>query len=307
MKKITSVLLLLCLLLLPVSVAAETVDQVDYVTYELVGDTYVVKTCVKTYFGKLVIPAEHEGKPVTAIADTAFFGCQSLSAVEIAEGITSIGNQAFQGCTNLSEVNIPASVTSIGFDAFHDTAYYNNSKSWDNFLLYIDGCLVAAQGNNLAGSVVINEGTRLIADYTFFRNKFTAVSIPASVTVVGKNAFAECAKLTDVYYGGKQADWEAVAIADGNDVLSKAKKSYEKVLEKPDPQGAPDKGNTTPPPTTDKKKDLWLWVSIISGAVAVVTFVLMFLPKKKEQEPAADEETPDEQSDAAKPAEKKKK
>lgn len=305
MKKITSVLLLLCFLLLPVSVSAETVEQADYVTYELVGDTYVVKTCVKTYSGKLVIPAEYEGKPVTAIADTAFFGCQSLSAVEMAEGITSIGNQAFQGCTNLSEVKIPASVTSIGFDAFHNTAYFNNVKNWDNHLLYIGTCLVAGNKDNLAGSVVINEGTRLVADYTFFQNQFTAVSIPASVKVVGKNAFAECAKLADVYYGGKQADWEALTKGEGNDALGKAKMHYEEVLEKPDPQAS--SNNTNTPPADDKGPDLWLWVSIISGVVAVVTGVMMFLPKKKEQEPAADEETSDEQTDAAKPDKKKKK
>lgn len=305
MKKITSVLLLLCLLLLPVSVSAETVEQADYVTYELVGDTYVVKTCVKTYSGKLVIPAEYEGKPVTAIADTAFFGCQSLSAVEMAEGITSIGNQAFQGCTNLSEVKIPASVTSIGFDAFHNTAYFNNVKNWDNHLLYIGNCLVAGNKDNLAGSVVINEGTRLIADYTFFQNQFTAVSIPASVKVVGKNAFAECAKLADVYYGGKQTDWEALTKGEGNDLLGKAKKHYEEVLEKPDPQAS--SNNTNTPPADNKKPDLWLWVSIVSGVVAVVTGVMMFLPKKKEQEPAADEATSDEQTDAAKPDQKKKK
>lgn len=289
MKKITSVLLLLCLLLLPVSVSAETVEQADYVTYELVGDTYVVKTCVKTYSGKLVIPAEYEGKPVTAVADTAFFGCQSLSAVEMAEGITSIGNQAFQGCTNLSEVKIPASVTSIGFDAFHNTAYFNNVKNWDNHLLYIGNCLVAGNKDNLAGSVVINEGTRLIADYTFFQNQFTAVSIPASVKVVGKNAFAECAKLADVYYGGKQADWEALTKGEGNDLLGKAKKHYEEVLEKPDPQASAN--NTNTPPADNKKPDLWLWVSIVSGVVAVVTGMMMFLPKKKEQ-PAVETEEP---------------
>ena len=289
MKKITALLLLLCLLLLPVSVSAETVTQEDYVTYILEGDGYIVTDCVESYTGELVIPAEYEGKPVTAVGARAFFGCHSLSAVVIPEGVTSIGDDAFHGCTNLSKVTIPASVASIGNDAFRDTAYYNNVKNWDNYLLYIGDCLVAADAANLAGSVVINEGTRLIADYAFFQNQFTAVSVPASVKVVGKNAFAECAKLADVYYGGREADWTALTVADGNAALDKAKKHYGEVLAKPDPQGTDNKTNT--PPADEKKPDLWLWVSVISGVVAVVTAVMMFLPKKKEQ--PAEDETPE--------------
>ena len=224
---------------------------------------------------------------LTAIKNTAFFGCHSLASVVIPAGVTSIGDQAFHSCTNLSKVTIPASVTSIGNGAFDQTAYYNDVNNWDNHLLYIGDCLVAGRKDDLAGSVVINEGTRLIADYAFFGNQFTAVSIPASVTVVGKQAFAECAKLADVYYGGKQADWEALTVGEGNDVLGKAKMHYEEVLEKPNPQASSD----TTPPADEKGADLWLWVSVISGVVAVVTGVMMFLPKKKEQ-PAVDAEEP---------------
>lgn len=289
MKKITSVLLALALLALalPVCVAAANPVTPEGLYYEIVDDQVIIVDCVESTTGELTIPAEIDGKPVTAIKNTAFFGCHSLASVVIPEGVTSIGDQAFHSCTNLSKIVIPASVTSIGNDAFNQTAYYNNVNNWDNHLLYIGDCLVAGNKDNLAGSVVINEGTRLIADYVFFGNQFTAVSIPASVTVVGKQAFAECAKLADVYYGGKQADWEALTVGEGNDVLGKAKMHYEEVLEKPDPQAS----STTTPPADEKGTDLWLWVSIISGVVAVVTGVMMFLPKKKEQ-PADDTEEP---------------
>ena len=291
MKKFTSVLLMLSLLALalPVCVAAANPVTPEGLYYEVVDDQVIITDCVESTTGELTIPSEIDGKPVTAIKNTAFFGCHSLASVVIPAGVTSIGDQAFHSCTNLSKVTIPASVTSIGNGAFDQTAYYNNVNNWDNHLLYIGDCLVAGNKDNLAGSVVINEGTRLIADYAFFGNQFTAVSIPASVTVVGKQAFAGCAKLADVYYGGKQADWEALTLGEGNDVLGKAKKHYEEVLEKPNPQAS--SGNTNTPPAEDKGTDLWLWVSIISGVVAVVTGVMMFLPKKKEQ-PAEDAEEP---------------
>lgn len=291
MKKIVCMLCMLCLLL-PVGVSAATVTQEDYVTYEQVGDAYVVTDCVESVKGELVIPATYEGKPVTAIGDRAFFGCHTLSAVVIPEGVTAIGEQAFYGCTNLSNVTIPDSVTSIGFDAFDETSYYNNEKNWDNFLLYIGDCLVAADRANLVGSAVINEGTRLIADYAFYGTKITAVSVPASVKAVGKNAFAECAKLEDVYYGGTEEEWQTVAAADGNAALEAAEKHYGELLEKPTSEDTDDKGTGTP--STDKKRDLWLWISVVSAVVAVVTFVLMFLPKKEresadEKEKKADE------------------
>lgn len=45
------------------------------------------------------------------------------------------------------------------------------------------------------------------------------ITIPASVTSIGASAFNLCSNLTDVYYGGTEAQWNAVQIAAGNDSL----------------------------------------------------------------------------------------
>ena len=193
---------------------------------------------------------------------------------DLANVVTAIGNQAFGGCTHLSKVSIPKSVTSIGFDAFHNTAYYNDVNNWEENLLYIDGCLVAANPDKLTGTAIIKDGTRLIAGDAFFGSKITAVSIPASVKVVDARAFGECKALTEVHYGGTEAEWKAMRIADENTILSGATKHYRSVQEKAD----------------DKPIDWWLVLSIVSGVVAVVTGVLMFLPTKKQE--SADAETP---------------
>ena len=70
--------------------------------------------------GKLVIPDEIEGLPVTSIKERAFFDCGSLRSIIIPEGVTSIGDSAFSFCTMLNSITIPNSVTSIGNDAFYD-------------------------------------------------------------------------------------------------------------------------------------------------------------------------------------------
>ena len=47
------------------------------------------------------------------IAESAFYGCKSLTSVTIPNSVTSIGKEAFWGCTSLTSVTIPNSVTSI--------------------------------------------------------------------------------------------------------------------------------------------------------------------------------------------------
>jgi hypothetical protein len=55
---------------------------------------------------------------VTSIGNSAFWGCWSLTSVEIPNNVTSIGSYAFGDCRSLTSVEIPNSVTSIGEEAF---------------------------------------------------------------------------------------------------------------------------------------------------------------------------------------------
>ena len=68
--------------------------------------------------GNVVIPASHNGKPVTSISDHAFSGRNNLTGVTIPNSVTSIGWGAFSGCISLTAITIPNSVTSIGDSAF---------------------------------------------------------------------------------------------------------------------------------------------------------------------------------------------
>ena len=65
------------------------------------------------------------GCEVTSIVDRAFWGCSSLTSINIPSSVTSIGSYAFYNCSSLSSINIPGSVTSIGEKCFLGLPFFD--------------------------------------------------------------------------------------------------------------------------------------------------------------------------------------
>ncbi len=134
---------------------------------------------------------------VTTISNDAFYSCISLKSIEIPDGVTTIGDDAFYACSNLKSITLPDSVTTISGSAFNNTAYYGNSSNWDNNVLYIGKHLITAK-NTTTDSYTVKEGTKIISDDAFYNLKsLTSVTIPDSVTTIGKGAFSGCTSLTE--------------------------------------------------------------------------------------------------------------
>ncbi len=121
----------------------------------------------------------------------------AIKTVIINDGVTSIGGNAFYNCSSLTSVTIPNSVTSIGEGAFVKTGIYNNAANWENGVLYINDCLIKAK-QSVSGSYIIKESTRLIGEGAFGGCSLTSITIPNSVTSIGRSAFYECYSLSSV-------------------------------------------------------------------------------------------------------------
>jgi hypothetical protein len=111
--------------------------------------------------------------------------------------VVGIDAGAFMLNENLKSVEVPDTVSYIGGSAF----------------MYCD---------NLT-TVTLPEGLTEIADYLFFEDEnLQTVTIPASVTSIGNSAFLMCDRLTDIYFGGTRAEWDAIEVAEYNEVLENA-------------------------------------------------------------------------------------
>ena len=131
---------------------------------------------------------------VTSIGDSAFSSCVSLTSVTIPDSVTSIGNIAFSFCTSLTSITIPDSVTSIGDGAFYACYSLTSITIPDSVTSIGDGAFSSCTSLT---SITIPDSVTFIGDSAFdFCESLTSVSIPDSVTFIGDNAFSGCPNLT---------------------------------------------------------------------------------------------------------------
>lgn len=102
-------------------------------------------------------------------------------------GVSNIGSWAFSGQMELTAVDIPDTVTAIGEGAFF-------------------GCFKLE-------CVVVPDGVTSIEAQTFNNCcGMTSLTLPDTVTVIEKEAICFCDRLTDLYYGGTEEQWNNIAI-----------------------------------------------------------------------------------------------
>ena len=203
-----------------------------------------------TSLSSIVIPSE-----IAEIGMGAFYNCTNLQTVDLGDNShLQIIDEGVFASTGLINISIPSSVTEIGGSAFSNCTnltdiYYQgtldqwldisvDTPNWSNCNLYIDNTLVeeitinknikdyAFYGIISLKKVIIEEGVTSIGneyDSAEFSSSvfsgctnLTSITIPASVTEIGSQAFQDCFSLAIVYNNSSLNITAGSIISNGN-------------------------------------------------------------------------------------------
>ena len=159
------------------------------------------------YIDSCLIKAENEELKDTysikegtrLIADEAFLDCNVLTSLSLASTISYVGNDAFSGCTNLTEIVIPNNIVYMGWNVFSEcyrlSSIIWNVKKCDDFENYETSPFYDIR-ERITSFKFGNEVEYIPAFLCYDMSNIPQISLPSSVKVIGKYAFAYCDDLT---------------------------------------------------------------------------------------------------------------
>lgn len=208
-----------------------TVSDKNMFAYSENDDGTVTITGGNIVTPKLEIPAELEGKKVSAIGMNAFTGnnvitdlvipegvttlnwysfntCKNLETVTLPDSLEFIDSWAFERCSRLKTINVPANVTRINGGAFAQNSSMTsitcdpankNYVSVNGVLFTKDMKELVAYPGGIQGGYTVPATVNHIGDAAFYGALgLDSVTILGNLDFIGFEAFAECSKLTDV-------------------------------------------------------------------------------------------------------------
>lgn len=175
---------------------------IEVLKYQLIDDETAYSVSQNEagmqYTSYVRIPEKYNGLPVKLIEADAFKNCKTLKKIEIPDTITGItlgvggytaSGSAFYGCSELEEISVycvkgdhEANPHQRYYETLNGALIFNDPNNKDiKELIYVP--------NSLQGEYEIPYGVTHISANVFKSTKFTKVTIPSTVTYIGKQAF----------------------------------------------------------------------------------------------------------------------
>ena len=174
----------------------------SYLYNDTLGEIVYVSGLGEASGTDIVIPAVHDGKLVTGIAEYAFSDT-AITSVVIPDTVTYIGDGAFLQCGSLTSISIGENVTicpgaffGVAESAINTYEGVNYLGTKNNPYYY---CLKTTNLN--AKSVNLHEQTQYIAGGAFAYGELESVTIPDGVREIGIGAFSTSVFLKTVTIG----------------------------------------------------------------------------------------------------------
>ena len=142
---------------------------------------------------ELIVPTEHDLKPVKEIAAEAFKNNKTLKKVVIPEGITKVGDHAFSNCS-VEEAEINTANAELGIYLFERSGI-------KKLTLHNDIKIIPAGIFYQCGGIkefTIGENIEEIHNNAFAYTAIEKLTIPGNVKIVGYRAFYYCEELKEL-------------------------------------------------------------------------------------------------------------
>ena len=152
---------------------------------------------------------------VTSIGESAFYDCDALTSITIPNSVTSIGDGAFKDCSSLMSITIPESVTSIGEGATFQFCTSLKSVQWNATHCKIDKTPDGSYYPPFANlksieNFVFGNNVKFIPECLCYGlSGITSITIPNSVTSIGRDAFEGCTSLTSMVVASSNSTYDS--------------------------------------------------------------------------------------------------
>lgn len=148
---------------------------------------------------------------VRAIGGGMFYGCSSLTSVNLPENMTKIPGSMFEKCTSLESFVVGPNVQEIEQFAFRGCTSLTSIEFSGQVRTLGYGAFMRCTALE---SVVLGANLEEIGEGAFENSTaLKTVTMPSSVASIGEYSF-EGTSLTTVYYAGSESDWEAITVGE---------------------------------------------------------------------------------------------